>query len=131
MMEPPEKIKGNEEKMKKWKPRVKRDIDWGGVLNAGGGQVGSVVGGATAPRPRSADGEEDAAGGEDTGQEPEFLTVGLIGELIFSILRGQCVDNQGNGFRSTKCGEVVFVECSIWYAQSQSVQNTRKGQSTL
>lgn len=44
IVEPPEKIKGDEEKMKKWRPKVKTHIDWEGVLNAAGGKVGSAVG---------------------------------------------------------------------------------------
>jgi len=34
MMEPPEKIKENEEKMKRWKPPVKKDIDWERVIQS-------------------------------------------------------------------------------------------------
>lgn len=77
MMEPPEKIKGDIEKMKKWKPSVKTDIDWEAVLKAGGGQVGSIVGGASIPRPKP---DDDDEAGESTDQVPEFLTVGLIGK---------------------------------------------------
>jgi hypothetical protein len=84
MMEPPERIKGNEEKMKRWKPTVKQDIDWEGVIKAGGGKVGSIVGGATAPKPRSVDGEGEGNEAE-SGQEPEFLTIGLIGKSPFSL----------------------------------------------
>jgi predicted GTPase len=84
MMEPPERIKGNEEKMKRWKPPVKKDIDWEGVINAGGGQVGSVVGGATVPKPQAVNGEGDELDDAGAGQEPEFLTIGLIGESNFS-----------------------------------------------
>lgn len=82
MIEPPEKIKGNEEKINRWKPNVKTDIDWEGVLKAGGGQVGSVVGGAAAPQPKP----DDDQAGEPTDQVPEFLTIGLIGNICISRL---------------------------------------------
>ena len=76
MVEPPEKIKGDTEKMKKWKPNVKIDIDWEAVLKAGG-KVGSVVGGGAVPRPQADNGDQAS---ELTNQVPEFLTVGLIGK---------------------------------------------------
>ena len=82
MMEPPEKIKGNEEKMKRWKPPVKKDIDWERVIKAGGRQVGSIVGGAAAPKSSGEGGEVSEAEAE---QEPEFLTIGLIGKSPFSL----------------------------------------------
>lgn len=81
---PPERIRNTPEKVQAWKPPVKREVDWEAVLQARGGHVGSVVGGAAAPRPK---------GQEDTGQEhtfqdeededeaeAEFLTIGLIGQ---------------------------------------------------
>ena len=76
MIEPAEKIKGDVEKMKNWKPNIKTDIDWEAVLKARGGQVGSIVGGAAVPRPKP----DDDQAGESTDQIPEFLTVGLIGK---------------------------------------------------
>jgi hypothetical protein len=77
MMEPPEKLRGNAPKLKSWKPPVKRDIDWEGVLNAEGGKVGSIVGGPAVPRPIHD--EDDPVDTSDPDQEPEFLTIGLIG----------------------------------------------------
>jgi hypothetical protein len=92
-MEPPERIKGNEEKMKRWKAPVKKDIDWEGVIKAGGGQVGSIVGGATVPKPKLVDGQGDGVDEAGTGQEPEFLTIGLIGESnLFDC--GDCNNNK-------------------------------------
>ena len=74
-----------------------REVDWAAVLEAEGERVGSVVGGAMAPRsginthaddPRQAeDQDEDRMGDEESDgqgvgieQGPEFLTIGLIGE---------------------------------------------------
>ncbi|KAJ7170038.1 hypothetical protein C8R46DRAFT_1349951 [Mycena filopes] len=70
MLEPPEKVKANPARLEKWKPPVKREIDWERVLVADGEKVGAAVGGAAAPH------EDDAA--EDA--EPKFLTIGLIGQ---------------------------------------------------
>lgn len=77
MLSPPDKVKSNPARLEDWKPPVKRDIDWNGVLNAGGPRVGSIVGGSAAPRPK----ECDASGEFREDQEPEFLTIGLIGLL--------------------------------------------------
>lgn len=74
LLQPPEKIKNDEEKLKKWKPRVRRDVDWNAVLEAHGGQVGHAVGGSVAPV--NAEASED----ECEAPEPEHLTVGLIGQ---------------------------------------------------
>jgi hypothetical protein len=71
MLVPPARIKEDKEQLMKRKPAVRRDVDWESVLNAGGGLVGSIVGGAAEPHPGDGDDERD--------EEPEFLTIGLIG----------------------------------------------------
>lgn len=81
MMEPPDRIKGDAEKMKRWKPPTKREIDWERVSKVGGGQVGNIMGGATAPKPKDGDVDTDDPAGEAMSEmEPEFLTIGLIGK---------------------------------------------------
>ncbi|KII93170.1 hypothetical protein PLICRDRAFT_35356 [Plicaturopsis crispa FD-325 SS-3] len=61
--------------------RVKKDVDWEAVMRAGGEKVGSIVGGAAAPRPRSPDeGEDEEREDGESSHEPEFLTIGLIGQ---------------------------------------------------
>ncbi|KAJ6621206.1 hypothetical protein B0H10DRAFT_2019215 [Mycena sp. CBHHK59/15] len=71
MLQPPEKVKANPAWLERWKPSIKRDVNWEQVLNACGGQVGTAVGGAAAPRA----GEDESA-----DEEPKFLTIGLIGQ---------------------------------------------------
>ncbi|KAF9041754.1 P-loop containing nucleoside triphosphate hydrolase protein [Hymenopellis radicata] len=68
LLEPPEEVKSNPNRLKHWRPRIKTDIDWDAVHNARGEKVGTAVGGAIAP----VEGEEDA--------EPQFLSVGLVGQ---------------------------------------------------
>ncbi|KAF8922015.1 hypothetical protein CPB85DRAFT_1465006 [Mucidula mucida] len=68
LLEPPEEVKTNPNRLKNWRPRIKTDIDWDAVHNARGENVGTVVGGAIAP----VEGEEDA--------EPQFLSIGLVGQ---------------------------------------------------
>lgn len=90
MLIPPERVRSDEAKLKRWNPPVKREIDWNGLLHAHGKKVGSIVGGAAMPKGK---GREDTVGdiqepeqeGSDKEealewQEPEFLTVGLIGQ---------------------------------------------------
>lgn len=86
LLQPPELIQGNEAKMKHWKPTVKADVDWTAVLSARGDRVGQVIGGSVAPRPIAKDltgeGGESPDEREDTAEatEPDFLTIGLIGQ---------------------------------------------------
>lgn len=87
LLVPPEKIRDNPEKVKSWKPSVKRDVDWARVLTAQGGQVGAVVGGAVDPHPKDTGknpegADDETPDGNETADEadPEFLTIGLIGE---------------------------------------------------
>lgn len=80
-----------------WRPRVKRVIDWDGVLKAKGKLVGKAVGGAAVPKGQDvehetaetevdegddakvSDSEEEQLGDAHEWKEPEFLTVGVIG----------------------------------------------------
>ncbi|KXN88797.1 Guanine nucleotide-binding protein-like 1 [Leucoagaricus sp. SymC.cos] len=80
MLDPPEKVAKNPEWLQNWIPPVKREIDWDGVLNAGGGRVGAVVGGAAVPRPTTEDEDEDEDQDSNQNKESEQLTVGLIGQ---------------------------------------------------
>ena len=82
---PPQMVRGNEEKMKHWKPPVKTDVDWAIALSACGDRVGQAVGGPIAPRPTAL--ESNAEDREPVNEkqevaeaeEPDFLTIGLIG----------------------------------------------------
>ena len=103
LLEPPEYVRCDAEKLARWRPRVRREVDWTAVLEAEGERVGSIVGGATAPHPSTSAHTDDArqiedldaAGSDDMrcdgkgiglAEEPEFLTIGLIG-LLFHRLR--------------------------------------------
>ena len=81
LLEPPQKVKNNPNWLKGWIPTVKRDIDWEGVLKAGGSKLGTMVGGSAVPRPSACEPDERSESDrpENQHQEPEYLTVGLIG----------------------------------------------------
>ena len=85
LLEPPPKVKDNPNRLKGWIPTVKRDIDWEGVLKAGGSKLGTMVGGSAVPRPKACessidqDPDERSDKSENQHLEPEYLTVGLIG----------------------------------------------------
>ncbi|KAF7303234.1 G domain-containing protein [Mycena kentingensis (nom. inval.)] len=68
LLEPPENVKSNPKKLEHWKPGVKKDIDWESVMRAEGDKVGTAVGGPLVPHP------------EDSTEEPQFFTIGLIGQ---------------------------------------------------
>lgn len=83
LLEPPEKVANNPNWLKNWVPPVKREIDWDGVIQAKGSKVGVAVGGAAAPRPISPDEEAGQQEIPSHQQEPSFLTIGLIGSVVF------------------------------------------------
>jgi len=89
LLEPPVRLRDHPERLTNWRPPVRQSISWDAVLNAHGGQVGTVVGGAAAPRsnpaPYGEDPNADLEDGEENGPEtePEYLTVGLIGVCQF------------------------------------------------
>ncbi|KAL4241690.1 Ras GTPase GNL1-like protein [Abortiporus biennis] len=88
LLKPPERLKDRPEALAKWRPSVKRDIDWNKVLSAKGAKVGATVGGAAVPHAAvHNDDSYGPPGNEDEDNEglgpqvePEFLTVGLIGQ---------------------------------------------------
>ncbi|KAI8990480.1 P-loop containing nucleoside triphosphate hydrolase protein [Trametes punicea] len=88
LLEPPESVKGDPARAARWRPRVKSQVDWDAVLRAQGEKVGKAVGGAHARKPSETASEEHAGAeglrneGErsDEESEPEFLTIGLIGQ---------------------------------------------------
>lgn len=83
LLQPPEHVRDDPEKLAAWKPSVKRDVDWDSVLNARGGKVGLAVGGPAAPKVKGS-GEHEEASAEHAVHEEDvdldFLTVGLIGQ---------------------------------------------------
>ena len=85
LLHPPEMIRGDEVKMKRWKPPVKAEVDWDAVLSAHGDRVGQAIGGPPGSRPGAldptgGDGElPDENQGSAEAAEPNFLTIGLIG----------------------------------------------------
>lgn len=79
LLTPPENIRNDPEKMKEWKPPVRRNVDWDKVLRAEGAQVGIEVDGVV-PAMTTVNHDPD---NQDNGQdeaEPEYVTVGLIGK---------------------------------------------------
>ncbi|KAG5635100.1 hypothetical protein H0H81_012442 [Sphagnurus paluster] len=83
MLLPPEKIRDNPDRLKYWKPSVKCDIDWEGVLNARSSKVGTTVGGSAIPLSgKTDDGDDGKEPREEKFErkEPTFLTIGLIGQ---------------------------------------------------
>lgn len=87
MLQPPEWV-DTEEKLRRWRPKVRKNIDWERVMNAKGTLVGKVVGGPTEPsgnahqEPIELDGVSDAEGALKSSEEPGFLTIGLIGRYV-------------------------------------------------
>jgi len=123
ILEPPEKIKRNPDRLKSWVPAVKREIDWEGVMQAKGSKVGLAVGGATVPRQKSS---EDSPEDPDHCQEPEYLTIGLIGiSFIFNpfIITSLLI----NKIRPTECRQIVLVKCFIRRSKSSGLQDSWKG----
>ena len=73
MLQPPERIKDDPEKMSDWKPSVKVEVDWDVVLYSGP---------ATRPKPSGRDLDVTAADSHDS--ESDVLTIGLIGMVFYN-----------------------------------------------
>ncbi|KAA1467966.1 P-loop containing nucleoside triphosphate hydrolase protein [Dentipellis sp. KUC8613] len=72
MLQPPERIRHDEAKVKKWNPRVKLSVNWEAVMTA---KPKMHIQREDAPLARQGDENED-----DEYVEPEYLTVGLVGQ---------------------------------------------------
>ena len=80
LLQPPERIASNADRLKQWVPPVKKAIDWDALLQAAGSRVGTAVGGAMVPRSKSPEGSDQ----DETAaiHEPSHLTIGLIGWVL-------------------------------------------------
>ncbi|KDQ63256.1 hypothetical protein JAAARDRAFT_188849 [Jaapia argillacea MUCL 33604] len=79
LLEPPEKVKGDEDKLKTWRPPVKREINWEAVLKDGPSSFNGPIPTQEASRADNRP-EGTPEGNEGDEAEPEYLTVGLIGQ---------------------------------------------------
>lgn len=75
LLEPPERVREDPEKLRRWRPRVKREVDWDALLTAGASSHVHVS------RPtKDAPQTQSSEGGQlQEDEEPEYLTVGLLG----------------------------------------------------
>ncbi|KAG6910522.1 hypothetical protein DXG01_009941 [Tephrocybe rancida] len=78
MLIAPEKIRDNPKRLSSWKPTVKTDIDWDSLLKASDSRVGIAMRGPAPHHPRENDGGDSGYSQDD--REPEYLTIGLIGQ---------------------------------------------------
>lgn len=138
LLQPPKEIQDSPERLKSWTPPVKKEVNWQEVLNAHGEQVGAVVGDHTASHPSNTEGvsseervERDAEGPDDRNNElnvePEYLTVGLIGELSIHRVSSPLITNLRDVTRSTKRRQVLSPQCIIRIPKSQGLKNPWEG----
>ncbi|KAF9469864.1 hypothetical protein BDZ94DRAFT_1151537 [Collybia nuda] len=78
LLQPPNKIKDNPNRLKSWKPPVKQGIDWDDMMKAGGPEFGSSTKIDAFPQPKKIPNEKPMEILEY--QESEYLTIGLIGQ---------------------------------------------------
>src|SRR3984957_20499490 len=103
MLEPPEKVRESEQKLAKWRPPVKRIVNWERLLRSSE-EPGMASDDAPAP---------DICGEE----EPKFLTLGLIGEFIAILIHLMLSPPP----RTAERWKVVFIECVVRNAQSPGI----------
>lgn len=78
LLEPPERVRQDPEKLKRWRPRVKREVDWDALLTAGASSHVHVS-------RTTKDAPQNPEGGQlQEDEEPEYLTVGLLGNRNLS-----------------------------------------------
>ena len=71
MLQPPEKIKNDPEKMSDWRPRVKVEVDWDVVLHSG-----------PTTRAKPPGKNSDVTDADSNEAESDILTIGLIGMAL-------------------------------------------------
>lgn len=120
ILEPPEKVKSNPDRLKSWVPAVKREINWEGVMQAKGSKVGLAVGGASVPRQKS---PEESPEDPNHRQEPEYLTIGLIGLILTPFIVILLI----NEIRPAECRQVVPAKCFIRCSKGSGLQDSWKG----
>ncbi|KZT30803.1 P-loop containing nucleoside triphosphate hydrolase protein [Neolentinus lepideus HHB14362 ss-1] len=77
LCQPPEKIRDDPDKLAKWKPSVRRIVDWNAALQGVKGGPHKHTEDIGDPE---ADCPQDDSEAEDDAPEPEYLTIGLIGQ---------------------------------------------------
>ena len=131
------------QRIDRWRPRVKRVVDWDGVLQAKGKLVGKAVGGSAGGHDitRESEGTEGNKGGDTSvsdieeeqlgdayeWKEPEFLSVGLVG-TVYPLSCRQLPDTP---CRPAKRRQVISSECNLWNDTSTCLANSWKGMATL
>ena len=75
LLQPPERIKDDPEKMSNWRPRVKMEVDWDVVLHSGPARLA---------KPARKDSDLTVADSHEA--ESDFLTVGLIGTSFDGVI---------------------------------------------
>ncbi|VDB86571.1 unnamed protein product [Peniophora sp. CBMAI 1063] len=78
LRQPPDYIKSTPEKLAKWRPRVRRELDWNAILAAGSLRQDNHS--ADKGKRREQDLQVEADSDSEDFTEPDFLTVGLIGQ---------------------------------------------------
>ncbi|KAH9857967.1 hypothetical protein C2E23DRAFT_156293 [Lenzites betulinus] len=80
LLTPPDEVKANPERLKKWRPRVKTQVDWEAVVQAHGGKVGTTVAAAVPKNDKPAHEGHPAGEHANDDTEPDVLTIGVIGQ---------------------------------------------------
>jgi hypothetical protein len=88
MLQPPERIKDDPEKLSDWKPRVKVEVDWDVVLHSG-----------PTTRAKPPGNGSDVTAADSNEAESDILTIGLIGMALDNSPR---LHNRVERSRSTK-----------------------------
>lgn len=94
LLQPPVGIRANPEKLAKWRPRVKREVNWNAVLAAG---PATTMGPIDKGKGSNRDPNIEIDSEDEDVPEPDCLTVGLIGApLLVYMPHTRCDILKGN-----------------------------------
>lgn len=81
LLQPPDYIKSKPERLAKWRPRVKRELNWDAILTAG--PLNQSAHPIDKGKVKEQDYNAEIDSEDENFSEPDFLTVGLIGTQLF------------------------------------------------
>lgn len=127
LLQPPSRLddEAKDRWVKECHSRLKPEISWDAMKSPE--KAAAAFARAEADRLALDHGEKGKDAGGDVLKKTDSLTIGLIGESLFTSITMQRAFPESTGNRTTKLRKILAVECSSRTGQSESIKDTREG----